>query len=188
MLGQSVLPTWKGCMGSQAVWHSPSEKLDSCFQVLSSSYRCPLHHCPSWKCLASLLLSLRQWLLPRSDGFSRFHTSYCLMWNPAPLEGGSHGTFSKTNKITKSSWQRHSRYDFTWSVKKMYYSSCPLLAGTPSPFLYHGWSCMVLPQLSSTRLFSIRQKLRIVPDTWKVPSELRWYKRLMWKQTAEKCH
>lgn len=109
-------------MGSQAVWHSPSEKLDSCFQVLSSSCRCPLHHCPSWKCLASLLLSLRQWLLPRSNGFLRFHTSYCLMWNPALLEGGSHGTFSKTNKRTRSSWQRHSRYDFTGFVKKMCYS------------------------------------------------------------------
>lgn len=26
MLGQSVLTSWKGCMGSQAVYRSPSEK------------------------------------------------------------------------------------------------------------------------------------------------------------------
>ena len=97
MLGQSVLTSWKGCMGSQAVYRSPSETIwHSCsFDSLWSSYRCPLHRCPSWKCLASLLLSLRQWLPPRSTDFSRFHTSYCLMWSPAPLEGGSHGTFSK---------------------------------------------------------------------------------------------
>lgn len=98
MIGQSVLTWRKGCMGSQAV--SPSEKLwhSWSFQVLWSSCHCPLRRCPSWKCLASLLPSLRQWLLPKSAGFSRFHTSYCLTWSPAPLEGGSHGTFSVTKK------------------------------------------------------------------------------------------
>lgn len=85
---------FSGSIHSEKLWHLRR------FCGLWSSYHCPLHHCPSWICLASLLPLLRQWLLPRSVGFSRFHTSYCLMWSPAPLEGGSHGTFSVT-KIKK---------------------------------------------------------------------------------------
>lgn len=116
--GHSVLTSRSGCMDSQAAC------ILVVFRALCSSYRCPLHRCPSWKCPASLLPSLRRWLLPRSAGFSLFHTSYCLMWSPAPLEGGSHGTFSipdiKKQSI-RDSWRSHLTYYFTGFIRQSVY-------------------------------------------------------------------
>lgn len=79
-------------------WLSGCHRPPRRFLDISSS--CPLRRCLSWKCLASLLPWLRRWLLPRSAGSSRFRTSCCLRWSPAPPGDGSRGTFSVTKKRT----------------------------------------------------------------------------------------
>lgn len=54
----------------------------------------PPHRCPSWRCPACLLPSLKQWPPPRSACCAPCRTSYCSGWSRARPAGGSPGTFS----------------------------------------------------------------------------------------------
>lgn len=93
--------TWCSSVCCTCCWLSACNQPPRSFLDISSS--CPLRRCPSWRCLASLLPWLRQWLLPRSAGSSPFRTSCCLRWSPGPPGDGSHGTFSVTQKRTSVS-------------------------------------------------------------------------------------
>lgn len=64
-------------------------------QCMGSSHPLHLpHRCPSWRCPACLLPSLKQWPLPQSACCAPYRTSYCWGLNQGHPASESPGTFS----------------------------------------------------------------------------------------------